>query len=77
MGKKIIEMTIEYCDARPDEQPHCWHRSTYTYTSYPAQWDETCCHCGEMKRVHESIGGSTNYKSEHGPHYKTETIYNG
>lgn len=30
---------------------HCWHQTDRAYMSNPPQWDEVCCHCGEVRRV--------------------------
>ena len=30
---------------------HCWHRKdSFTFTAYPPQWNEICCHCGMVER---------------------------
>lgn len=39
-------------EKRTEAHTHCWHRTGLTYTSYPAQWDEVCCHCGARERRH-------------------------
>ncbi len=34
---------------------HCMHSFGPTYSSYPAQWDERCCHCGAVERVRQAL----------------------
>lgn len=40
---------------RPDVTAgaHCWHRTGTVYLSCPPQWDEQCCHCGDVRRLTE------------------------
>lgn len=64
-----IKRQAENCETR-GEQPHCWHRSSYTYTSHPSQHDETCCFCGRVDRIVDppSSFSVTQDASKHGPH---------
>lgn len=48
---------------------HCWHRFGPTYMGYPPQWDEKCCHCGEVRR---KIAADPLPRPGHGPHAPPE-----
>lgn len=43
---------------------HCWHKSDFVKLSIPPQWDETCCHCGEVS----TMLGTITEEPGHGPH---------
>lgn len=64
-----IKRAAENCPSR-GEQAHCWHRSSYTYTSNPSQHDETCCFCGRQDRIIDPPSSfSVTFKpGDHGPH---------
>ena len=36
-----------------EEKPchHCWHDNGYILTSYPPQYPQTCCKCGEKRTI--------------------------
>jgi hypothetical protein len=40
----------EICLARAGTSAaHCWHRTGVAYMSNPPQYEERCCHCGEVR----------------------------
>lgn len=44
------------CSARTGTAAnHCWHGTGVILTSYPAQTEEVCCHCGEKRYTRQAI----------------------
>jgi hypothetical protein len=46
-----------------EEHVHCWHGTGVVLESYPPQYPEVCCHCGEM----QTRRGSMPTPEGHGP----------
>ncbi len=42
---------------------HCWHGTGMVLTSFPAQYPEVCCQCGEKRVRRETVPA----RSQHGP----------
>lgn len=51
---------------------HCYHRQPTTYLTYPPQYPEICCHCGNQRVVRPSEPPAP---PGHGPYYPRQQPY--